>query len=205
MLCSKIKCDASVALLILIFAPALDFCDTVIVPAETNPMNGSGARERGGLPEANSITRKWGSALNAGFQVVPNVLLRAQSRLNLDAVDVVILLNLNLHWWTEDRLPYPPPTLIAARMGVSRRTVERRILRMQKEGWLERLPAEGNKEKRKIRKYDLSGLVERLKEAAVIGVSQRNYRSIVGPRGNTRRNPPVDGPRTQRLLGSGSN
>jgi DNA-binding MarR family transcriptional regulator len=137
--------------------------------------------------------------LNAGFQVVPNVLLRAQSRLNLDAVDVVILLNLNLHWWAEDRLPYPPPTLIAKRMGVSRRTVERRILRLQKEGWLERLPAEGNKENRKIRKYDLTGLVERLKEAAIIGMSQRNYRSIE----NLRRDSQAAGRRTKLLLGSG--
>jgi hypothetical protein len=128
------------------------------------------------MPDESALTEKWGSALSAGFQVVPNVLLRAQSRLGLDAVDTIILLNINLHWWEKDSLPYPPPALIASRMGVSRRTVERRIFRLQKDGWLRRLPAPENGEGLKIRKYDLTGLVERLQRAAVAGLSQRSRR-----------------------------
>lgn len=154
------------------------------------------------MADKNVFAAKWGSALDAGFQVIPNVLLRAQSRLNLDAVDVVILLNLNLHWWQKESLPYPPPALIARRMGVSRRTVERRIFRLQKDGWLKRLPAVGEGEEQKIRRYDLSGLVERLQAAAVVGLSQRNYRAT-----HARRNPRSDSQATERrtrlLLGSG--
>lgn len=71
-------------------------------------MGGNRSREQDSAPEKSALVEKWGSALNAGFQVVPNVLLRAQSRLNLDAVDVVILLNLNLHWWQKDSLPGAP-------------------------------------------------------------------------------------------------
>lgn len=133
------------------------------------------------------ISEKWGSALDGGFQVIPNVLLQAQSRLQLDAMDIVILLNLNLHWWGKDTLPYPPPALIARRMGVSRRTIERRVSRLQQQGWLKRLPATGTDAQPKIRKYDLSGLVERLQKAARIGISQRNYRATRSLRKNRQR------------------
>ena len=60
---------------------------------------------------------KWGSALDAGFQIVPNVLIRAQSKLGLDALDLAILLNINLHWWTPHDLPYPRTSMIANRVG----------------------------------------------------------------------------------------
>jgi hypothetical protein len=139
------------------------------------------------MAEESAVSEKWGSALSAGFQVVPNVLLRAQSRLGLDAVDTIILLNINLHWWQKDSLPYPPPALIANRMGVSRRTVERRIFRLQKDGWLKRLPAPEGGEGIKIRKYDLTGLVERLRSAAVTGLGQRSRRGRRGPASVQRR------------------
>ena len=92
--------------------------------------------------------RKWGSSVQSGYQLVPNVLFRAQSRLSLDATDVVVLLNLSLHWWGADRLPFPPPAVIANRMGVSRRTVERRLERLEREGFLKRVPAEGGEQRR---------------------------------------------------------
>jgi hypothetical protein len=160
------------------------------------------------LEEARFSTRgvlaeKWGSALTAGFQVIPNVLFRAQSRLKLDSVDCMILLNLNLHWWEKDNLPYPPPALIAQRMGVSRRTIERRSHRLQKTGWLKRLPATANDDRQpKIRKYDLSGTVEKLQEAAIIGLSQRDYRAKHPGRSRSRPLPGTRPPK-QLLLGSG--
>ena len=118
-----------------------------------------------------SITDKWGRAL-AGGQVIPNVLVRAQAHLGLDAVDVVVLLNMNMHWWQKGDFPFPRPTIIAKRMGVSKRTVERRIEKLVKAGLLERLPLtkEG-----KLRRYKLEGLVNRLQDAAEIGLIQREY------------------------------
>ena len=70
-------------------------------------------------------------------------------------------------------LPYPSPALIAKRMGVSRRTIERRLVRLQATGWLKRLPGNAKEGKLKIRKYDLSGMVKRLQEAVVGEVNQR--------------------------------
>jgi hypothetical protein len=143
----------------------------------TNPAAGQTTFQGTLAFERGAIANKWGSALDAGFQIVPSVLIKAQSRLGLDAVDCMILLNLNLHWWQRDNLPYPPPALIARRMGVSRRTVERRLFRLQKTGWVKRLPADGMSGQPKVRKYDLSGMVERLQEAAIIAVNQREYRT----------------------------
>lgn len=82
--------------------------------------------------------------------------------LELEAVDVVILLNITTHWWEYDALPYPRPSIIAKRMNLSTRTVERRISELQKDGFLIRLAAQRKKGKT-IRPNDLSGLVEKLK------------------------------------------
>lgn len=149
------------------------------MPVNTNPTHGKRILRQDSAVEQSPLLDKWGSALNAGFQVIPNVLIRAQSKLRLDTVDCIILLNLNLHWWEKDKLPYPSPGLIARRMGVSRRTIERRLFRLQKVGWLKRLPADGSDGQPKTRKFDLSGMVHRLQQAAIIGVAQREYRRRV--------------------------
>jgi hypothetical protein len=55
----------------------------------------------------------------AGFQTVPNVLIQLHQQLGLDALDVLILLNLNMHWWKANDWPYPKPSLLAGRIGVT--------------------------------------------------------------------------------------
>jgi hypothetical protein len=112
------------------------------------------------------VTILWGSALAGGVQVIPNVLVRAQAHLGLDAVDVVVLLNMNMHWRQKGDFPFPRPMIIAKRMGISKRTVERRIEKLVKAGLLERLPLtkEGN--------------LRRLQDAAAIGLVQREYQLV---------------------------
>jgi hypothetical protein len=118
------------------------------------------------------IADKWGTSLVSGFQVIPNVLVRAQAHLGLDAVDVVVLLNMNMHWWKMGEFPFPRPTIIAKRMGISKRTVERRIEKLVKAGLLERVPLHGDDN---LRRYRLDGLVRRLSDAAALGLNQRDY------------------------------
>src|ERR1700677_2487242 len=131
----------------------------------------TGQSPRRGTP----ITDKWGSALTGGWQVIPNVLVRVQTHLGLDAVDVVVLLNMNMHWWQKGDFPFPRPAIIAKRMGTSKRTVERRIGKLVRAGLLERLPLTkgGN-----LRKYNLDGLVKRLQDAAAVGLVQREYHQM---------------------------
>lgn len=174
------------------------------MPVNTNSAGGKKPPHDNPTVERSALVEKWGSALNAGFQVIPSVLIKAQSRLGLDAVDCMIILNLNLHWWQKYDLPYPPPSLIAHRMGVSRRTIERRLFHLQKAGWVRRLPAEGSAGHPKVRRYDMSGLVQRLQQAAIIGVNQREYRARTKSEQNSQRRLPAPAHREPRLLGSGT-
>src|SRR5277367_6120460 len=116
--------------------------------------------------------RKWGRSADAGFQVIPDVLFRCQRLLNLDAIDVVILSNITLHWWYEEDLPYPRPSVIAKRMNVSTRTIERHIEAMERKGIIKRLPSR-IKNRRMIRPFDVSGLVEQLNRFAEINLYRR--------------------------------
>jgi Helix-turn-helix domain len=116
---------------------------------------------------------KWGNALDAGFQIVPDVLIRAQSKLGLETTDLAVLLNITMHWWDADNLPYPRPSVIAKRIGVSKRTVERSLERLQTANLISRLPAEKAKDGLSVRRFDLTGLVVRLKEFAVNNLASR--------------------------------
>jgi len=120
--------------------------------------------------------KKWGVAGRAGYQLVPNVIFRAQHYLGLDSRDVVILLNLSLHWWGPLNLPFPSPEIISQRMGVSRRTIERRLEVLEREGFIKRLkPSAAAEGKPKVRKFELTGLVEKLEGAALQSLSHREF------------------------------
>lgn len=119
------------------------------------------------------IQEKWGEALAAGFQVVPNVLIRAQSRLGLEALDVVILLNLTAHWWTKEARPFISPARIAKRMNVTTRTVERHLKRLEEREFLKRSVGTRTGDGPYIRHYDLTPLVGILKDASRTALIER--------------------------------
>jgi hypothetical protein len=121
-----------------------------------------------------AVETKWGGAISGGlhgYQLVPDVLLRKQVELKLDPTDVVILLNICMHWWESDpgRLPHPRPVTIARRMGVSTRTVERHIARLVNLGLIEWKPPEARADSPSVRRFDLEGLrgvLQRLAETS---------------------------------------
>lgn len=77
--------------------------------------------------------KKWGKPLMAaGWTAVPNMLLEHQQQLGLDAVDLNILLQVAKHWWYPEKAPHPGKKALAARVGVSPRTVQRRLRSMVK-------------------------------------------------------------------------
>src|SRR5262245_27206588 len=80
------------------------------------------------------VFRKWGAAAKGGFQAIPDTLIKYQERLGLTPLDVVVLLNITMHWWRADDLPFPSAALIAKRIGIGRRSVERRLAQLQKKG-----------------------------------------------------------------------
>src|SRR4051794_11793815 len=89
-------------------------------------------------PRASAVTAKWGEAADAGFQLLPDVLLKNQSLLGLTATELVVLINITMHWWYPAQKPFPRSTTIAQRMGVDARTVQRAIGRLTELGLIRR-------------------------------------------------------------------
>lgn len=118
--------------------------------------------------EDTNVFDKWGISAQLGFQQIPNILFKNQARLGLSVMELVVLLNVTLHWWERDYLPSPRTSVISKRIGVSRRTVERTIKSLEKKGFIKRQPRikidTANNDKLAIREFDLSGLVVLLKE-----------------------------------------
>lgn len=121
-------------------------------------------------PGPERVRAKWGTAVDGGytgFQMVPDVLLRGQKRLGLNSAQMMVLLNILLHWWQADEWPHPRLTTIARRMGVEERTVQRHVNKLERKRLLKRLPPEADSGGGPARrKFDLSGLISRLEELA---------------------------------------
>jgi predicted transcriptional regulator len=123
---------------------------------------------------------RWGRAMAGGYQVVPNQLFRLQNTLGLSSIQVVILLNLSMHWWRKKDLPFITPYHIAKRMGVSRRTIERQLRQLCDIGLVQKRRLDeveainGNPRVG----YDLSGLISVLEEMPVETKSRKLARRL---------------------------
>lgn len=89
------------------------------------------------------VVRKFGEAAKAGFQVVPDVLLKNQEKLGISHVEMVVLLNILMHWWTPGQNPYPRASTIAKRMKSSHRTVQRAIAALEDKLILRKVELQG--------------------------------------------------------------
>jgi hypothetical protein len=105
---------------------------------------------------------KWSSALmEAGWTVLPSIILEKQHALGLDAVDVNILLQLARYWWYSDNPPHPSKASIAQCIGVDPSTVRRHIARMEDVGFIRR-EARYNKRfgGQETNRYHFNGLIK---------------------------------------------
>lgn len=115
-----------------------------------------------------TIQERWGDAVAVGFVPVPNGLLQLQAKLALSANDVIVILNIVMHWWRKDSLPFPRSTTIARRSGLSLRTVQRSLTSLEKRGLLVR-----KREGRGKTEYDLTALQEILGQKARAEIEHR--------------------------------
>ena len=108
------------------------------------------------------VEQRWSKAVaDAGWTAVPNVLLDKQVALGLDALDVNIVMQIAKYWWSSDA-PYPSVDTISEAIGVTARTVQRRIARMEEDGLVERhtrFYAKGGGQR--SNQYTFDGLIER--------------------------------------------
>jgi hypothetical protein len=124
--------------------------------------------EKPGVDPANKKSpseRKWGKKVIAlGFTVVPSLLFRAQRRLGLSPVQLVILLHMVDHWWFHDEMPFPSKKTLAERCDLSERQVQRYLAELEERGYIERKACFGENQGQLSNFYDLSGLVDALKK-----------------------------------------
>lgn len=120
-------------------------------------------------PTPSAVRQRWRGAVTSaetGFTAVPDILIRSQGQLKLSSTEMVVLLNILLHWWRDDEWPYPRVSTIGERMGTSRRTVERAIRSLQEKGLVVHRRSELMGNGPAARKFDLSGLIDALRAKA---------------------------------------
>jgi hypothetical protein len=136
--------------------------------------------------------QKWSKALmDAGWTVIPSVILDRQKGLGLDPVDINILLQLAKHWWFSDNPPHPSKAAIADCMNVDTRTVQRHIAKMEEAGFIKRVPRYTRKnEGQDTNFYHFDGLIKEATPFANEAVEAKNARKADEvARRNRRRRP----------------
>lgn len=138
---------------------------------QENPKDGLKRNEKKWTPEL----------MQAGWMLIPSVLLERQHTLGLDAVDINIILHLVSFWWDDSNLPYPSKRKIAERMGIDPSTVRRHIARMEKDGFIKREYRKDEKQGQQTNRYSFTGLIKAAKplaeEAVALKKKQREERA----------------------------
>lgn len=138
-----------------------------------------------GSQTQSKLKAKWGRAIGhgdkTGFVALPEVLVRSQKRLGISSTEMMVLINVLMHWWSPERKPFPGNNKIAKHMGVSTRTVQRAFETLEQKRLIKREISRYTKDDRPseedeippktpyegVRKVDLSGLVFALERIAM--------------------------------------
>jgi DNA-binding HxlR family transcriptional regulator len=108
--------------------------------------------------------QKYGKpVMDLGFCIVPSLLMQAQARLGLNPVQFNIIMHLADIWWKAGSRPWPTKELLATRMGMSERQIQRQIAEMEQQGLVQRIGRTRPGRGKTSNEYDLSGLVKKLK------------------------------------------
>ena len=124
-----------------------------------------------GRPSASAARmseRKWTREVMEArrFCILPSLLLHAQARLKISPTQLAILMHLIDFWWDADRKPFPRKAVLAERVGLSARQVQRQIAELEEMGYVRRRERRSTVKGKISNEYDMSGLVARLKELA---------------------------------------
>jgi len=112
-----------------------------------------------------SSEKKFGKPVLAlGFCIIPSLMMRAQARLGLNPAQFNIIMQLADIWWDPERKPFPKKELLAERMGMSGRQIQRHVAELEKAGLVKRVGRTRPGRGKTSNEYDLSGLVKKLKD-----------------------------------------
>lgn len=116
---------------------------------------------------SSAAEQKWGpDVMKLGFSIVPSLLFKAQHRLGLSTTQLAVLLQIMDHWWDSDRNPWPSKGLLATKLGMHARQVQRVIAQLEERGYVSRIVRSTHAGGKLSNEYDLSGLAAALKKFA---------------------------------------
>ncbi len=105
--------------------------------------------------------KKWTKPLmDAGWSALPNIIIEKQAALGLDPLDMNIILHLVQYWWLPDNLPHPSVGTIAEAIGVTTRTVQKRIKAMEDVGLMKRQERRHTRNGSETNLYSFDGLIQ---------------------------------------------
>jgi predicted transcriptional regulator len=105
--------------------------------------------------------QKWSKKLmDSGWTAMPSVIIERQKALGLEPLDINIIMHLATYWWTYDNKPHPAKKTIAEAIGVTPRTVQRRIASLEKSGFIRREERRVKDKGSKTNLYHFDGLIK---------------------------------------------
>jgi DNA replication protein DnaD len=107
--------------------------------------------------------KKWTKVvMDAGWTAIPSIILENQKALGLNSLDLNILLQLAKFWWQANNPPHPSKRRIAEAIGVTPRTVQRRITEMENVGLIRREARHGKYGGTSTNVYHFEGLIAKV-------------------------------------------
>ncbi len=109
------------------------------------------------------LNKKWGKdAIDLGYLVLPNSVLRFQHELGLDPVDLNIVIQIASYWWDVESPPWPSKKAIADSMRISESTLRKRLKNLESVGIIKRKYRFEVGKGQQSTAYELSGLIRKL-------------------------------------------
>lgn len=135
--------------------------------SEINLSDGeSGGGETTNIPSENRrADARWTrGVLKHGFTIVPALMITNQDKLALSPEHFNVLLHLIYHWRNSEEDPYPTKKRLARLMGKSEKQVQRYLRDLEEKGFLRRIMRYKTGRGQTSSGYDLTGLVNRLRD-----------------------------------------
>jgi hypothetical protein len=115
--------------------------------------------------KVSSTEQIWGKAvMTHGYTAVPVIMVRAQSRLGINATQFNILVQLLEYWRSPERRPFPTKKEIAGRIGLTEKTVQLNIRALEKAGLVRREQRKSAVGDWSSNTYHLDGLISRVRK-----------------------------------------
>jgi len=113
-------------------------------------------------PEAKSFEKRWTKRCWNQVSPLSRPYCCALVRLQIGPNELSVLLQMIDHWWENDDMPFPSKKRLGERIGVSEKTIQRAVVRLETESLIRRVLRHNRAGGQTSNVYDMAPLVERL-------------------------------------------